>query len=330
MRDASAPVAPDPRGGETASAEGDLGDAVVVQDESPVSPTSDAVTISNESTSPAVAAVTTDDRHANGESEVDRPGGSSTPADGEARRQALSFVEQASKSQSPVEQAKLLTQALRSGSLDKAIDEKAYQDLLEANKRGILSPRVSDLCMSVEVKSGDSLWAICRRVRSESQLRVEPGLIRLVNAMSSDAIRPGMKLKVPSVAVSILVEKRKFRLTVMLGDVMLRRYSVGLGKNNKTPEGDFTIASRLKNPTWNKPGSRPIPAGDPLNVLGTRWLGFGKKAGFDDADTFGIHGTTEDGSIGTEASEGCVRMHNAEVEELFEWIAEGVTVHIES
>jgi lipoprotein-anchoring transpeptidase ErfK/SrfK len=146
--------------------------------------------------------------------------------------------------------------------------------------------------------------------------------------MASNSIYPGANLKVPAQPLSICVKKSKFVLEVMLGNVMIRRYQVGTGKDNRTPEGKFTIATRLKDPHWYKPGVGKLSPDHPENILGTRWLGFAAKEGFPDAATFGIHGTKEDPTIGTEASAGCVRMHNADVEELFEWVAEGTSVEI--
>ncbi len=259
---------------------------------------------------------------------VDRPGGAIGLAEGEARKKAVALVDQAARSDNPVEQARLLTTALKAGSLDAAADEKAYAALLEANLRGILNPRNDDSCLRIEVKKGDSLWAICKRAEKEGQVPVTPGLVRLLNGLKGDNIYPGAKLKIPNVPVSILVEKSKFRLNVFFGDLLLRRYHVGLGKNNKTPEGDFRIKTRLIDPPWFKPGVGALPPEHPENILGTRWLGFAEKEGFPEAATFGIHGTREDDSIGTESSNGCVRMHNNEVEELFEWISEGVVVTI--
>ena len=262
------------------------------------------------------------------ESEVEIPGGAVAESDAEARRKANALVEQAAKTTNPIEQARLLTQALRSGSLDRAFEEKAYSELLQAHRRGFLNPRVDDLCMRTEVKKGDNLWGICRRAEKESQIRVSPGLIRLVNGLTSDSIYPGSKLKIPTQPITILVEKSRFRLEVYAGDLMLRRYLVGLGKDNCTPEGEFTIATRLIDPPWYKPGVGQISAENPENILGTRWLGFGPKEGFPEAAKYGIHGTRDETTIGTESSAGCVRMRNAEVEELFEWIAEGVKVEI--
>jgi hypothetical protein len=44
--------------------------------------------------------------------------------------------------------------------------------------------------------------------------------------------------------------------------------------------------------------------------------------------TYGIHGTNAPGSIGTRASQGCIRMHNRHVEELFPWVPVGTPVVI--
>ena len=261
--------------------------------------------------------------------EQDRPGGATSAPEGEAAKKAIALLDQASKSANPVEQARLLSDAIRGGALDKKADEKAYADLQEANKRGLFNPRVTDLCYTVEVKKGDSLWEICKQARKDGHSGVTPGLVRLVNGMVRDSIYPGAKLKIPNVPVTVLVEKRSFRLSVFVGDVMIKRYLVGLGKDNKTPEGEFKIKTKLIDPPWYKQGEKaPLPSEHPENILGTRWLGFAEKEGFPDAATFGIHGTKEDQSIGTESSNGCVRMHNPEVEELYEWVGEGVIVTI--
>lgn len=262
--------------------------------------------------------------------EKEIPGGATSETEAEARRKAGGLLEQAAKATSPVEQATLLTQAIRSGVLDKVEEEKAYASLLEANKRGLLNPRCDESFMKIEVKKGDSLWSICKRIEKESHLKVTPGLLRLVNSMSSDSVYPGASLKVPNQTLSIYVKKTKFRLDVMLGNILLRRYAVGIGKDNRSPEGKFTIATRLKDPHWFKPGGAAggLPPDHPENILGTRWMGFAAKDGFPEAATFGIHGTKEDQTIGTESSNGCIRMHNADVEELFEWVAAGTAVEI--
>jgi lipoprotein-anchoring transpeptidase ErfK/SrfK len=47
-----------------------------------------------------------------------------------------------------------------------------------------------------------------------------------------------------------------------------------------------------------------------------------------EAQGFGIHGTDDPGSIGKDASQGCVRLRNEEVEQLFTWVSVGTRVEI--
>jgi lipoprotein-anchoring transpeptidase ErfK/SrfK len=42
----------------------------------------------------------------------------------------------------------------------------------------------------------------------------------------------------------------------------------------------------------------------------------------------GIHGTTDDGSIGTAASHGCIRMHIPDVIDLYSQVSVGTPVYI--
>jgi lipoprotein-anchoring transpeptidase ErfK/SrfK len=80
------------------------------------------------------------------------------------------------------------------------------------------------------------------------------------------------------------------------------------------------INSKLENPTWYHAGAI-VPPDSPKNILGTRWLGI-------DYPGYGIHGTTIPESIGTQATSGCVRMLNSEVEELYSIIPYGTKVKI--
>ncbi|MGE5197528.1 MAG: L,D-transpeptidase, partial [Deltaproteobacteria bacterium] len=82
----------------------------------------------------------------------------------------------------------------------------------------------------------------------------------------------------------------------------------------------FKIINKLANPTWFKAGAI-VPADSPENVLGTRWLGF-------DLAGYGIHGTKDPQSLGKQVTQGCVRLSNSEVEELYTIVPEGTEVTI--
>ena len=93
---------------------------------------------------------------------------------------------------------------------------------------------------------------------------------------------------------------------------------MGIGKEDLTPAGEFSIGSKVKNPDWYKGGSTRIPYGDPRNILGTRWMTI---VGADKAQRgYGIHGTTLPASVPGQTSAGCIRMLNENAEELYEWV----------
>ena len=90
----------------------------------------------------------------------------------------------------------------------------------------------------------------------------------------------------------------------------------------RTPTGDFKVATREKDPTWDVPASilaearragRPhptrVPPG-PLNPLGAFWLGL-------DSGGIGIHGTNVPASVYRFASHGCIRLHPDDIAWLF-------------
>jgi lipoprotein-anchoring transpeptidase ErfK/SrfK len=74
------------------------------------------------------------------------------------------------------------------------------------------------------------------------------------------------------------------------------------------------------NPTWFKAGA-VVPAASPENILGTRWMGLDKPG-------YGIHGTTDPQSLGKQVTQGCVRLSNRDVEELYTIVPLGTEVTI--
>jgi lipoprotein-anchoring transpeptidase ErfK/SrfK len=116
------------------------------------------------------------------------------------------------------------------------------------------------------------------------------------------------------------VDKSQNVLLLKAKEEIFKTYTVSTGKNNCTPVGNFKITNKLINPTWFKSGA-VIPSGSPENVLGTRWLGF-------DLPGYGIHGTNEPQNLGKQVTEGCVRLQNCEIEELYTIVPTGTEVSI--
>ena len=82
----------------------------------------------------------------------------------------------------------------------------------------------------------------------------------------------------------------------------------------------ITVVNKLVDPVWYRQGA-VVPPDSPENILGTRWMGISEKG-------YGIHGSVDPEAIGYQVTAGCVRMLNAEVEELYDIIPLGTEVTI--
>ncbi|TLS96671.1 L,D-transpeptidase [Aliarcobacter cibarius] len=108
----------------------------------------------------------------------------------------------------------------------------------------------------------------------------------------------------------------------------LKTYNVSTGKNNiKKPKGLGKISEITLNPVWyptqdtlnsfRKRGiylPSVVPGGHKLNYMGAAKLNLTHVV--DGAQTFRIHGTLNENTIGTNESAGCIRMKNEEVVQL--------------
>jgi lipoprotein-anchoring transpeptidase ErfK/SrfK len=122
----------------------------------------------------------------------------------------------------------------------------------------------------------------------------------------------------PAHRIVVSIPDRK--LAVLEGDRVVKVYRTAVGAPaSPSPVGSFTIVNQIEDPTWYTKG-RTVPPGK-ANPLGTRWMGLSKKG-------YGIHGTNAPSSIGHNASHGCIRMRNRDVEELFTIVAVGDTVEL--
>lgn len=185
------------------------------------------------------------------------------------------------------------------------------------NVRLLFSPLITPGTEEYVVRPGDSLEAIARRFGTTVDLLKETN----ARASKGDSIHPGDRLKVCTEKFSILVDKSANTLALKQGERLVKVYSVGTGKQGSTPVGEFKVTNKMAEPEWFKPGGGVVPYGDPGNLLGTRWMGI-------DSPGYGIHGTWEPESIGKQASAGCIRMLNADVEELFKIVPVGTKVRI--
>ncbi len=124
----------------------------------------------------------------------------------------------------------------------------------------------------------------------------------------------------------IVVNKSTNELAYFKDGELVRVFPVATGKTEDlTPEGTFPIANKIKNRPYYK---EKIPGGDPANPLGKRWLGL--HVGDTVGTTYAIHGNNNEKSIGKYVSAGCIRMHNEDIEWLYDELEVGTKVVVTS
>lgn len=127
---------------------------------------------------------------------------------------------------------------------------------------------------------------------------------------------------------TIVVKTRERRLYLVLGNGRALRYPVGVGKAGKQWAGTSVIDGKYRNPAWTPPSvvrrdnprlPEVIPGGSPRNPMGVAALTLS-------GGEYAIHGTNVPSSIGGFVSYGCIRMHNADVTDLYDRVHVGTRV----
>ncbi len=206
---------------------------------------------------------------------------------------------------------------------------RSNEESLRRSIQGLLDPIVDKWILSrrpctavsttYTVRPGDSLAAIA------SRHGVTIDQLRSVNKVKGDLIHPGDRLKILDREICLEVDKSSFRLDVLYDGGFLLSFPVGHGADGRTPTAEFIVNLRQERPNWYPPNQPMVPYGNPGNPLGERWLGFAETA---DLKGFGIHGTSQPETIGTEASEGCIRLRNEDVIALYPFVSTGTRVLI--
>ncbi|MGB7037137.1 MAG: L,D-transpeptidase, partial [Xanthobacteraceae bacterium] len=152
----------------------------------------------------------------------------------------------------------------------------------------------------------------------ETNYPVDPQFMRQVVAYNGDE-KPG----------TIIVDTPdKFLFLIEDGGRALR-YGIGVGRPGFTWSGVKTITAKKEWPDWTpppemiarQPGIPHFMPGGLGNPLGSRALYLGSTL-------YRIHGSNEPWTIGHNVSSGCIRMRNADVEDLYNRVHVGTKVVI--
>jgi lipoprotein-anchoring transpeptidase ErfK/SrfK len=128
-------------------------------------------------------------------------------------------------------------------------------------------------------------------------------------------------------AGTIIIDTPNTYLYLVLGGGKALRYGVGVGREGFTWSGREKITRMAEWPDWHPPAEmidrQPyLPrfmAGGESNPLGARAMYLG-------ATVYRIHGTNQPSTIGSFVSSGCIRLTNADVEDLFSRVTVGTKV----
>jgi len=160
----------------------------------------------------------------------------------------------------------------------------------------------------------------------------------LVSSLHDRTIRARLKTVHPKITgdeiadrypVVLTIDRGNFRLTLFKKLKRVKVYPIAVGQVGlETPAGLYRINTKAVNPAWHVPNSdwagalagKVIPGGAPDNPLKARWLGV--------YDGVGVHGTDARGSIGTNASHGCIRMLVEDVVKLYDEVPIGTPIFI--
>src|SRR5271156_973524 len=128
---------------------------------------------------------------------------------------------------------------------------------------------------------------------------------------------------------TIVIHTSERALYYFVGPGQALRYPVGVGRLGMQWAGTAYIDGKYIKPAWSPPASirgdyrslpPVIPGGSSQNPMGVAAMtlsGGGQYA---------IHGTNNEGSIGGFVSHGCIRMHNADITDLYGRVGIGTRV----
>ncbi|HUR83781.1 MAG TPA: L,D-transpeptidase family protein [Solirubrobacteraceae bacterium] len=178
-------------------------------------------------------------------------------------------------------------------------------------------------------RTGKSIDARLLRTKVENALVAATGNRALdvpVQTVQPKVTGAGLADRYP---VVLTVDRGNFRLSLFKKLKRERVYPIAVGQAGlETPAGLYKIQNKAVNPAWHVPNSdwagalagTVIPGGTPANPIKARWLGV--------YDGVGVHGTDARGSIGSNASHGCIRMLIEDVEKLYDEVPVGTPIFI--
>lgn len=149
------------------------------------------------------------------------------------------------------------------------------------------------------------------------------------------SIRIPSQFTLPKIRKGIVINLAQYRLYYFPADEnVVFTYPVGIGREGwSTPVGKTTVVLKQRNPVW-RPSAKLQAEGEkrghliPNEFPASRFNPLGKYVLRLGWPTYLIHGSNRIEGIGTRVSAGCIRLLAADIEELFQQVSVGTSVHI--
>ena len=256
-----------------------------------------------------------------------------TPAPAGAAEKLLASAK--AKADDLVAARAILNEPLVSGRLVESDAQAVRHALMELNSKLVFSAKpysADPFEVPVLVQPGMRLQKLANQYDI-----TWPLLCRVNGYEPTDAgarrIRSGTTLKAIKGPFCAVVNKSAFRMDLYLGGLpgeanstYVTSVSVGLGKDDSTPNGLWTVElhNKVRNPIYYSPrGEGIFKSDDPKNPLGGFWIGLkGEDGAAVGKNSYGIHGTIEPESIGKQSSMGCIRLSHDDIALVFDMLVE--------
>ncbi|HBG77321.1 MAG TPA: hypothetical protein DDW84_00535 [Phycisphaerales bacterium] len=211
-------------------------------------------------------------------------------------------------------------------AMEDSLRQQVKQQLQALANDWLLSKTVQfgdNLCTNYKVESGDLLSGIAAKHKVPYKF-----LMKINNITSEKSLRAGQIIKVVNGPFHAVAYLSSFTLDLYLQNVYVKSYKIGTGRAGKeTPAGLWRakVGGKLIKPVWTDPETgRTYKSDDPDYPLGSGWIALeGIDSRTQNISGIAIHGTKDEASIGTKSSQGCIRLYNGELTELYDMFEAG-------
>jgi len=238
-------------------------------------------------------------------------------------QEAFTQGKKACDSKQYLQAARYLSNAVRSG-LTPEMELQARKMLNEASNHWLFARNIYEddpFCKNHKVAGGELLVQIQKKYHIPYEF-----IMRINNIRNARSIGVGATLKVVQGPFNAVVDRKRYLMSIYLGDLLVRTYRVGLGKPGRdTPTGEWLVELKQPNPAWTDPDThKRYEPDDPENPLGERWIRLkGIKGPAEGRKGCGMRCTIKVQELRKSAARGCIRLDNGDVRELYDMLTPG-------